>query len=136
MILSRRSPNRNIEDRFYEEKEFYRCAIKLRHTDYFSAMLHIRSMMRDRPLATCQIYECEFCDGLHVTSGRSHKDYFKLQRSLEHLESTRKTPGYVEKAPSWVQAKDAQMVLDLKTRLLELEAAHKRRQVSRDTHTT
>jgi hypothetical protein len=119
--LSRRSPNRNLEDRFYDEKEFYRCAIKLRHTDYLSAILHIRSMMQGRPLATGQIYECGFCDGLHVTSGKGHKDYFKLQQSLEHLEAVRKHPGYAAKAPSWVQAKDAQLILELRKRLAELK---------------
>ena len=114
-----RSVNRNFEARLY--KEFYRCAVKLRHTDYLSALLHVRSMLQARPLANARIYECEFCEGLHITSGQSHKDVVRLQRSLEHLETLRQTPGYTEKAPAWVQAKDAQMILDLKARLLELE---------------
>jgi hypothetical protein len=119
-----------MEDRYYDEKEYYRCAIKLRHTDYFSAILHVRSMMQERPLATGQIYECPYCEGLHVTSGRGHKDYSRLQQSLEHLEKVRSHPSYAEKAPSWIQAKDTQMMADIRTRLLELEDKRKSREVN------
>ena len=119
--------NRNIEDRYYSQREFHRCALKLRHTDYFSAILHINSMRKEIPLATPHIYECEFCDGLHVSSGKSHKDYFKLKHSLERLEEGIKHPGYAAKAPSWIQAKDAQIVLDLRVRLAELEVAYRKR---------
>lgn len=117
----RRSPNRNFEDRYYTDKEFHRCVLKLRHPNWLSAILHIRRLKQERPLAHMKIYECEFCGWLHITTGRSDKDYFKLQQSLGHLEQLRKQPGYIAKAPFWVQMKDTQLLNDLKTRLRELE---------------
>jgi hypothetical protein len=77
-----------------------------------------------------KIYECGFCDGLHVTTGRSDKDYFKLQRSLENLRRKMADPGYIARAPKEIQARHAQIVLELQSRLSELETRYKIRKTT------
>lgn len=116
-----RSPNRSLEDRYYTDAEFYGCALKLWHPDYLSAILHIRRIRAERPLASMKVYECEFCGGLHITTGRSDKDSFKLQRSLEILQGKIAASGYSEGAPKHVQAKQAQTIIYLQFRIDELK---------------
>jgi hypothetical protein len=102
--------NRHLEDRFYEQKEFISCAIKLRHIDYWTAIQHMRSLSLEMPLAHVRIYECQFCDGLHLTSGRSHKDYFGLVKSLSVLKERMGTEGYKKRAPRHIKARHVKLV--------------------------
>lgn len=120
-----RSPNIGngckLEDRLYDQKEFYRCATKLRHINYWTALHQMDSLRKVLPLANIAIYECEWCDGLHVTTGRSWKRWSKMKRSLLHLERVMADPGYYDKAPKDVQARDTKLVGYLQTRITELE---------------
>jgi hypothetical protein len=110
-----------LEGRYYSEKEFFRCAIKFRHTDYFSALLQARSMLADRPLSKPQIYECIYCDGLHLTGGTSHKDVERLKKSLANLEKQTANPGYIAKAPVHVKRKDAMIMAELREQIAARE---------------
>lgn len=113
-----------LEDREYDQKEFYRCATKFRHVNYWTALHQMASLKTALPLANVRIYECPFCDGLHVTTGRSWKDWAKLTRSLQHLERVMSSPGYHEKAPKEIRTRDAKLVLDLRVRIAELQAEY------------
>ena len=112
-----------MEDRAYEQKEFVSCAKKLRHKNYWIALQHISSLSKEYPLAHLHIYECLFCGGLHVSTGKSHKDYFGLKTSLNHLEAQIANPGY-ERAPKEVRTRHAQLVVDLKARITVLETMY------------
>jgi hypothetical protein len=114
-----------LEDREYDQKEFFRCATKFRHINYWTALDHVRSLREALPLANVAIYECRWCDGLHVTTGRSWKNWTKLTHSLKHLEKITSSPGYQEKAPKEIRTRDAKLLLDLRARIVELEAEYK-----------
>jgi hypothetical protein len=114
--------NRNLDGRFYGNREFYGCALKLRHLDYWSAMCHASSLKAAKPLANIHIYGCDYCGGLHVTSGdKRYNDSTQLQNSLAHLQKMMAHPNYALKVPQEIQARDAQLIVDIQARLIELE---------------
>src|ERR1700739_1213995 len=114
-----------------EQHEFYSCAVKFRHTDYWSAYQHFRSLRVALPAAKPQIYPCDYCDGLHVSSGKNYKDYNRLKKTLDNLERKMSTPGYSTKAPEEVRTRQAKLGLDLRARIAELESEYQIRQAKR-----
>lgn len=110
-----------LEDRPYDQQEFYRCATKFRHLNYWTALYHVSSLRAMHPLANLNIYECRWCDGLHVTTGQAWKNKTKLKRSLKHLEHVMSHPSYAAKVPKEIQTRDAKLILDLRVRIKDLE---------------
>jgi hypothetical protein len=85
-IRSRRS--------FRNQKQFYVCARKIRHADLWSAMLHIRGLVRTRtcyPGFNLAIYPCRHCDGLHVGKTR----VFRHELAEGQFEFARDGNGYL-----------------------------------------
>jgi hypothetical protein len=110
----------NIEDRFYTEDEYRRCAVKFRHTNVLHAFAHAKSIINSNPLARPGVYACPYCDGLHLTSGKMHKRPVLLQKSLTHLEHVMAHPNFFAKAPLHIQMRNTKMAEDIKIRLKEL----------------
>lgn len=64
-------------------KAEFNCRRKLRHEDFWSALLHIRHLGREG----VTIYPCGVCGGLHVGHDREHSKKRRLaKRELDHLD--------------------------------------------------
>jgi hypothetical protein len=91
------------------------CRIKKVHFDFWSAMQHCTSLQKDDPSAPIYIYKCNFCDGMHVTRGRSTRADKKVRYGLSRNLRTMSNPDFWYKAdPSVINS-----VIDLEIKFLK-----------------
>ncbi len=56
------------------------------------------SLEKIEPLAAIRIYHCDFCGNIHITTGRAHKNKYKILKALAaNLRAM--TPEWWLKAP-------------------------------------
>lgn len=50
------------------------CTVKKVHYDFLSVMQHCISLHRNHPLLNISAYKCDYCDGMHITTGRKPEE--------------------------------------------------------------
>lgn len=82
-------------------REWMQCARKICHTDFYSAYLHKRGLLRLNPHAEIDIYPCDYCGGLHVgnqlTVLQAERGLKKLDEMMQHQNFELKTPEITKK---------------------------------------
>lgn len=59
------------------------CRIKKAHHNYWTALQHCVSLQKESPFDPIHVYKCLYCDGMHVTRGKTNCHNRTIRKSLK-----------------------------------------------------
>lgn len=73
------------------------CTRKKMHSNFWTVIQHCEQLSKVYPYANIYAYQCEYCEGMHITTGLMQEN--KLQRALKKNLDLMSDPEWWMKAP-------------------------------------
>lgn len=106
---------------------FFSCKIKKVHFDFWSAMQHCASLQQANPFSYIAIYKCDFCEGMHITTGGVGKKLSKIKKALDKNLKIMRDPLWWDKAPPEVIEHRVSLEIELVKKFYGMKPINNRR---------